>query len=67
MTLNQIKAAVDSGRQVCWANEGYRVRKDRHGWYYIIFLANQCAWGLTSLSGRLNDRPEEFFVLEHQV
>ena len=63
MTLEDIKAAVDGGEAVHWANEGYRVIKDRLGKYLIVFLGNGSAIGLTDRSGRrLNGRETDFFV-----
>ncbi|EAQ02665.1 hypothetical protein OB2597_18152 [Pseudooceanicola batsensis HTCC2597] len=63
MTLEDIKAAVDGGETVHWANEGYQVIKDRLGQYLIVFLGNGSAIGLTDRSGqRLNGREAVFFV-----
>ncbi len=63
MTLDDIKAAVDGGETVHWANEGYQVIRDRLGQYLIIFLPNGSAIGLTDRSGqRLNGREADFFV-----
>lgn len=63
MTLEEIKAAVDGGETVHWANEGYRVIRDRLGQYLIIFLLNGSTIGLTDRSGqRLNGREADFFV-----
>lgn len=63
MTLEDIKAAVDGGETVHWANEGYQVIKDRLGQYLITFLPNGSAIGLTDRSGRkLNGREADFFV-----
>jgi hypothetical protein len=38
MTLEDIKAAVDAGQTVHWANTGYIVHKDRLGQYLIMVL-----------------------------
>ena len=40
MTLEDIKAAVDAGQTVHWANTGYVVHKDRLGQYLITYLPN---------------------------
>jgi hypothetical protein len=65
MTIDEIKAAVDAGKSVCWATPGYRVRKDALGQYHIVFCANESAIGLTNRAGtRLNGRKEYFFILE---
>ena len=37
MTLDEIKAAVDAGQTVHWANTGYVVHKDRLGQYLITY------------------------------
>lgn len=63
MTLDDIKAAVDAGQTVHWANTGYVVYKDRLGQYLISFLPNGSCIGLTDREGhRLNGKEAEFFV-----
>jgi hypothetical protein len=63
MTIGQIKAAVDAGKRVHWANTGYVVTRGRDGAYLITFIANQHPIGLTNRSGTsLNGQPEDFFV-----
>lgn len=63
MTIAEIKAAVDSGARVHWANTGYEVRRDRLGGYLIVFTRTGNCIGLTDRSGtRLNGRPEAFFL-----
>lgn len=63
MTLEDIKAAVDGGETVHWANEGYRVIRDRLGQYLIVFLPGGSTIGLTDQSGqRLNGREADFFI-----
>ena len=63
MTLDDIKAAVDAGQTVHWANTGYVVHKDRLGQYLITYLPNGSCIGLTDRSGyRLNGKEAEFFI-----
>jgi hypothetical protein len=63
MNIADIKTAVDAGRAVHWSNEGYVVRKDTLGQYFIIFEPNGSAIGLTDRSGcRLNGLEEDFFL-----
>ena len=63
MTLEDIKAAVDAGQTVHWANSGYIVHKDRLGQYLITYLPNGSCIGLTDRSGqRLNGKEAEFFI-----
>jgi hypothetical protein len=65
MTLDDIKAAVDAGQTVHWANTGYVVQKDRLGQYLISFLPNGSCIGLTDRGGhRLNGKEAEFFVAQ---
>lgn len=65
MTLQEIKAAVDVGHRVHWANPGYRVIRDRLGQYLIVFTRTGDAIGLTDQSGtRLNGAPGEFYLSE---
>ena len=63
MTIVEIKAAVDAGLTVHWANTGYQVLKDSLGQYLITFLPNGSSIGLTDWSGRsLDGKEEQFFV-----
>ncbi len=63
MTLDEIKAAVDAGQIVHWANTGYVVQKDRLGQYLITYLPNGSCIGLTVRGGhRLNGKEAEFFI-----
>jgi len=63
MTLDEIKAAVDAGQTVHWANTGYVVQKDRLGQYLITYVPNGSCIGLTDRSGhRLNGKETEFFI-----
>jgi hypothetical protein len=66
MTLEQIKAAVEAGQTVHWANSGYTVVKDRIGQWLIVWdlggRSEHCI-GLTWLDGiTMNGAPEEFFI-----
>ena len=62
MNIAEIKAAVDAGKSVHWANAGYVVRKDTLGQYLIIFEPNGSAIGLTNQSGCcLNGQEVDFF------
>jgi len=63
MTIQEIKAAVDSGKTVHWSNTGYVVIKDRCGHYYIKCVSNDSYIGLTWTDGTtLNGKEAEFFL-----
>ena len=65
MNIAEIKAAVDAGKFVHWANEGYRVHRDGLGQYLITFVRNGSTIGLTDRSGhRLNGAEADFFISE---
>ena len=65
MTIDEIKAAVDAGKPVHWANEGYRVHRDGLGQYLVTFALNGSTIGLTDRSGRhLNGAETDFFISE---
>ena len=67
MTLDEIKAAVDSGHTVHWANTGYVVHKDRLDQYLITYLPNRSCIGLTDRAGhQLNGKDAEFFIAQSQ-
>ena len=58
-------AAVDAGKPVHWANEGYRVHRDGLGQYLVTFVRNGSTIGLTDRSGRhLNGAEADFFISE---
>ncbi|MEQ9040259.1 MAG: hypothetical protein RIE24_18075 [Silicimonas sp.] len=63
MNIAEIKAAVDAGKSVHWANEGYRVHRDGLGQYLITFVPNGSTIGLTDRSGQqLNGAEADFFI-----
>lgn len=69
MTLEQIKAAVEAGKTVHWANTGYVVIKDKIGQWLIIWDhggRQENAIGLTHKDGvTMNcNSPDEFFIAE---
>lgn len=65
MTLDEIKAAVDAGKRVHWANTGYDVTKNCYGQYLIVWQKDKNAIGLTWRDGvTLNGKPEQFFIAE---
>ena len=51
MTLEDIKAAVDAGQTVHWANTGYIVHKDGLGQYLITYVPNGSCIGRTDRGG----------------
>lgn len=63
MNIAEIEAAVDAGKSVHWANEGYVVHKDDRDQYLITYLPNGSTIGLTNRAGgRLNGDEVEFFI-----
>lgn len=61
MTIEQIKAAVDAGKTVHWANASYTVIRDSLG-QYLIRRGDRCC-GLTDRSGtELQGREDQFFI-----
>lgn len=61
MTLDEIKAAVDSGKKVHWSNVGYDVIKGTYE--YLIVYYGESAIGLTHQDGvTMNGRPGQFFT-----
>jgi hypothetical protein len=65
MNIAEIKAAVDAGKPVHWANDGYRVHRDGLGQYLITFVRNGSSIGLTDRIGqRLNGAEADFFISE---
>ncbi|SMD11946.1 hypothetical protein SAMN06295998_13710 [Primorskyibacter flagellatus] len=65
MTRDEIKADVDAGQTVHWANTGYVVEKDRLGQYLITYAPNGSCIGVTDREGqRLNGKEAEFFIAQ---
>lgn len=63
MNIAEIKAAVDAGLTVHWANEGYLVHKDDLGQYLITHQPGGSTIGLTNQRGdKLNGNEAEFFI-----
>ncbi len=63
MTIQDIKDAIEEGREVYWANISYRVIKDSIGQYLIKHDSGDCI-GLTNQAGdTLNGDETEFFIL----
>lgn len=52
MKLDQIKAAVDQGIKVNWANAGYQVIKDHLGEYLIVWQPRSAEAGAIGLTHR---------------
>ena len=50
-TIEGIKSAVDSGVDVFCDNQGYRVLKDKCGYYYITYTATGYSVGLHGREG----------------
>jgi hypothetical protein len=66
MTLEEIKSAVEAGETVHWANQGYRVIKDRLGQWLIHCTLNDSYIGLTQADEiTLNGKEEQFFLRHH--
>lgn len=63
MNLKEIKQAVDDGKIVHWANDGYLVSKNDIGVYYITFTDNNDSIGLTWLDDKtLNGDEKDFYI-----
>ena len=64
MNVNEIKKAVDEGKQVHWSNVGYTVIKDNIGQYLIQHWNGHCI-GLTWADNvTLNGKEEDFYIKE---
>jgi hypothetical protein len=76
MNVEEIKAAVDEGKTVCWGHEGYEAQKFEsksldpdtlqsipYKKYEIVCLSNNHMIGLTwADETTLNGKEEDFFV-----
>ena len=65
MTLEQIKKAVDQGKEVFWKTDGYRVvagTQKGSGEYFVVCTENQYTVGLTWRDGKtMNGNEIEFY------
>jgi len=62
MKLDEIKNAVNTGKTVCWANDGYRVIKGKYDWLIEWIEDGNCT-GLTHQDEKtLNGKEEEFYI-----
>lgn len=68
MTLDEIKAAVERGDTVHWANPLYTVIRDSIGQWLIAYMpgtSHENYIGLTWMDGvTMNGRPGEFYIGE---
>lgn len=63
MNLQEIKAAVESGKTVYNGTQSYKVIKDDIGQWLIVCTFNDYCCGLTEVDGEtLTDKPERFFL-----
>lgn len=66
MNLEEIKAAVESGKIVCWKNKGYVVKKDGIGQWHICHYRGSCI-GLTRNDNITMNGAEEDFYIESDL
>lgn len=63
MQLQEIKAAVESGKRVFQHSPMYEVIKDSIGQWLIVCKSNSYCIGLTWQDGKtMNGKPEEFYI-----
>jgi hypothetical protein len=60
MTLSDIKQAVEAGKSVHWANDGYSVIKGKAG-YFVRFDSNEYLTPLER-NGVLIDNEVDFYI-----
>ena len=65
MNLQEIKDAVENGKNVCCGNPAYSVIKDNLGQWFIYCNINGYCIGLTHADGvKLNDCESSFYISE---
>jgi hypothetical protein len=63
MTLQEIKTAINQGKQVFWKSQGYQVIKDSINQYLIKCIYNGHCIGLTWTDGvTMNGEEADFFT-----
>jgi hypothetical protein len=60
MNLNDIKQALEAGKCVHWANDGYQVIKGEAG-YFVRFNSNDYLTPLER-NGALIDKESDFYI-----
>jgi hypothetical protein len=67
MTLEEIKKAVDQGKEVFWRHSGYRVvagTQKASGEYFVVCTENQYTVGLTWRDGKtMNGSEIDFYIV----
>ena len=63
MKLQEIKDAVNNGKTVHWANEGYKVKRWQGDHWVVVCTHNDHAVGLTRVDGiTMTHNEAEFFI-----
>ncbi|MCB0448430.1 MAG: hypothetical protein KDD03_13165 [Gelidibacter sp.] len=63
MNLQQIKTAIEEGKNVYWSSGIYKVTKDKYNQYFIHCTLNNHCIGLTWQDGTtMNGKEEEFYT-----
>ena len=63
MNLQEIKQAIDQGKNVYWSGTGYQVVKDNAGEYLIKCTSNNHCIGLTWQDNvTMNGKESDFFT-----
>ena len=60
--LLEITEAVDEGKAVHWKSLLYVVVPCTASGYLVKCIGNNCYWGLTSLSGELQGKAEDYYT-----
>ena len=65
MNVNEIKAAVNAGKNVCWAGDAYEVKKYAGDDWCIVCSINGYTVGLTWRDGvTLNGDENQFYIYD---
>tara|TARA_R110000868_G_scaffold308380_1_gene569889 strand:- start:159 stop:356 length:198 start_codon:yes stop_codon:yes gene_type:complete len=65
MTAQEIKTAVDNGKNVHWINSNYIVTKDNLNQYFVKCIDNNSLVGLTYKNGiTLSEDENKFYILK---
>lgn len=68
-SIGQVKAAVDAGRVVHWANDRYQVIKDKHDRYLVVWdrggPQENCVGLQIAEEGDTTMGPSQFYMRAH--
>ena len=61
-SINDLKDAVDSGKEVFWKTNNYKVIKNYKNEYMLLSKSNNCFIGMYCKNGQLNGNLNDYYI-----